>query len=157
MISKETSVVLHGSKSKSKFLSRLDICLFIHRVRWVSLFFYIYIPSDNCRTRYCIKSHLFPRVLGHGVEGATVLEPLNLSGIESVCKLDVKGLAAIGWVNNESNVLANSEFRGKNVNGIVGTDLVIVFGCGEGQRKHTLLLQVGLVLRGVSSCYVSNL
>lgn len=39
--------------------------------------------------------HLMCVLLGHGVQRATVLEPLNLALVESVRKLNVKGLAVL--------------------------------------------------------------
>lgn len=87
--------------------------------------------------------------LSHGVERAAVLEPLNLALVEGVRKLDVKGLAAIGRVNDQSHGLVNSKLSALEVDTVVGTNLVVVGWLGEGEGKHTLLLQVGLVLRAV--------
>lgn len=58
-------------------------------------------------------------VLGHGVEGTAVLEPLKLGLVESVIELDLKVLAVLG-VNDHSNGLANGKLGGKNI------DLVMV-------------------------------
>jgi hypothetical protein len=84
--------------------------------------------------------------LGHGVKSATVLEPLDLALVEGVRELDVERLAAIGGLDNESHGLVDSELSALEVDLVVGADLVVVGRVGEGKRKHTLLLQVGLVL-----------
>jgi len=85
-------------------------------------------------------------VLGHGVERGTVLEPLELRLVESVREGNVKGIAALCWVDSESHWLAYCKLSAENVNLVVRLDLVVVGGVGEGQRHHTLLLEVGLVL-----------
>ena len=58
-------------------------------------------------------------------------------------------LGAISVLHNESKVLARSE-RLKTVDGnlVAGLDLIVVGGVDKGQRKHALLLQVGLVDTG---------
>jgi hypothetical protein len=83
--------------------------------------------------------------LGHGVEGRAVVEPLDLTGVEGVGKGDVEGGGAIGGVDTESHGLADSELSAEKVDLVARLDLLVVFGVGEGQGKHTLLLQVGLV------------
>jgi hypothetical protein len=95
-------------------------------------------------------SHLLLSCLSHGVKRATVLEPLDLALVESVRQLDVEGLAAVGWVDNHGEGLLDSELSALEVNLVVGANLVVVGGVREGKRKHTLLLQVGLVLVHVS-------
>jgi hypothetical protein len=89
--------------------------------------------------------------LGHGVKSATVLEPLDLALVEGVRQLDVERLATVDGVDDEGHGLVNSELSNLEVDLVVGTDLVVVGGVGEDKRKHTLLLQVGLVLGGVSA------
>lgn len=86
---------------------------------------------------------------GHGVERRAVLEPLDLGLVEGVAQLNIVGLAILG-VDTEGHGLADSELSAHQVNRVGGLDLVVVGGVGEGQRKHTLLLQVGLVLVRVS-------
>lgn len=86
-------------------------------------------------------------MLGHGVQGRTVLEPLNLALVEGVVKLDIERLAILG-VDTESDGLTDSELSAHNVNLGIRGDAVIVSGVSEGERKHTLLLQVGLVDTG---------
>jgi hypothetical protein len=83
--------------------------------------------------------------LGHGVEGRAVVEPLDLTGIEGVGKGDVEGGGAIGGVDTEGHGLANGELGAEKVDLVAGLDLLVILGVGEGQGKHTLLLQVGLV------------
>lgn len=85
-------------------------------------------------------------MLGHGVKGAAVLEPLELGLVEGVGELDVEGLAAVLGVDAEGHWLADGELGAHEVKHILGLDLVVVGWVGEGKRKHTLLLQVGLVL-----------
>lgn len=52
-------------------------------------------------------------------------------------------------LGNEGQVLARSErFETKNVDLVGRLELVVVGGIGEGQGKHALLLQVGLVDTG---------
>ena len=84
-------------------------------------------------------------LLSHGVEGRAVLEPLDLALVEGVRELDVEGLVTVGGVNNQGDGLANSELGSLDVDLVVGADLLVVGGLREGQGKHTLLLQVGLV------------
>ena len=62
-------------------------------------------------------------------------------------ELDVEGLAILG-VDTESHGLADLKLGAEQVNLVIGLDLVIVGRLSEGQRKHTLLLQVGLVDTG---------
>jgi hypothetical protein len=83
--------------------------------------------------------------LGHGVEGRAVVEPLDLTGVEGVGEGDVVGGGAVGGVDAEGHGLANGELSAEKVDLVAGLDLLVVLGVGEGQRKHTLLLQVGLV------------
>jgi hypothetical protein len=89
--------------------------------------------------------------LGHGVERTAVLEPLDLALVEGVCELDVESLAAVGGVDDKSHGLANGELGALEVDLVGGANLVVIGRLGEGERKHTLLLQVGLVLALVSS------
>jgi hypothetical protein len=106
---------------------------------------HIFIPSGDCFL--CISSlavHLFGG-LGHGVKGRAVLEPLNLTLVEGVRERDVEGLAAISGVDNKGDGLANGELSALDVNTVVGANLLVVGGLREGEGKHTLLLQVGLV------------
>merc|ERR1719487_1488966 len=91
--------------------------------------------------------HLLLGGLGHGVEGRAVLEPLDLALVEGVRKLDLVRLAVLG-VNLHGHGLANGELSAEKVNLVIGVELVVVGGLGEGERKHTLLLQVGLVDTG---------
>jgi hypothetical protein len=90
-------------------------------------------------------AHLLLGVLGHGVKSATVLEPLDLTLVEGVRKLDVESLAAVGGVDGHSERLSGSELGAGEVNLVAGANLVVVGRVGESKRKHTLLLQVGLV------------
>ena len=84
-------------------------------------------------------------LLSHGVEGRAVLEPLDLALVEGVRELDVEGLVTVGRVDDQGDGLANSELGSLDVDLVVGADLLVVGGLREGQGKHTLLLQVGLV------------
>lgn len=53
---------------------------------------------------------------------------------------------AVRVLGNQSQVLARSEgLETLDVDLVVGSDLVVVSGVGEGQSEHALLLQVGLV------------
>lgn len=65
-------------------------------------------------------------------------------------KLDVEGLAILR-VNTEGDGLANGELSAEQVNGGVRRDPVVVGRVGKGQRKHSLLLEVGFVLETVST------
>jgi len=73
------------------------------------------------------------------------LEPLDLGLVEGVAEGDVEGLATGGGVDTEGDGLADSELGAQKVDLVLGLDLVVVGGVGEGEGKHTLLLQVGLV------------
>ena len=89
--------------------------------------------------------HLCLGGLGHGVEGRAVLEPLDLALVEGVRKLDLEGLTVLG-VDSHGHGLADGELSAEKVDLVVGLELVVVGRLREGKRKHTLLLQVGLVL-----------
>ena len=108
------------------------------------------IRSILSRKSYCHPcSSLTPLVLlGHGVKGRAVVEPLDLAGVEGVGEGDVEGGVAVGGVDAESHGLANLELGAEKVDLVVGLDLLVVLGVGEGEGKHTLLLQVGLVDTG---------
>lgn len=83
-------------------------------------------------------------LLGHGVESGTVLEPLNLGLVEGVREGDLESLT-VGGLDTESDGLANSKLSAEDVDLVIGVDPVVVGGVGEGERKHTLLLEVGLM------------
>ena len=93
----------------------------------------------------CLACMHLLAVLGHGVKGGTVLEPLDLALVKGVRELDVEGLVAVGRVDNECDGLADGELSSLDVDLVVGADLLVVGGFREGQGQHTLLLQVGLV------------
>ena len=86
-------------------------------------------------------------IASHGVEGGSILEPLNLGLVEGVAELDVEGGTTILGVDTEGHGLANLDLSAEEVDGVLGVDLLVVGGVGEGKGKHTLLLQVGLVLK----------
>jgi hypothetical protein len=82
---------------------------------------------------------------GHGVERASVLEPLELASVKGVRELAIPGRSIIG-MNLHRNGLADSQFGTHQVNLVVRVDLVVVGWVGECKREHPLLLQVGLML-----------
>lgn len=88
--------------------------------------------------------YLMTRFLGHGVEGRTVLEPLELLSIEGVLEDAVPGLA-VRRVNLHRHRLAHGNVGDMEVDLVVRRDLVVISGILKGQRQHALLLQVGLV------------
>lgn len=53
--------------------------------------------------------------LGHGVEGTTVLEPLDLGLVEGVLELNIVGLAILG-VDDHGDGLADSELGAEDIN-----------------------------------------
>lgn len=58
-------------------------------------------------------------------------------------------LGTVRVLSNQSEVLARGEaLETQDVDFVIRADLVIVGGVSEGQGKHTLLLQVGLVNTG---------
>lgn len=59
-------------------------------------------------------------------------------------KGNLEGLAILG-VDDHGHRLADSELSAEDVDLVIGLDLVVVGGVREGEGKHTLLLQVGLV------------
>lgn len=61
-----------------------------------------------------ISSFLLLR-LGHRVQRASVLKPLDLRLVEGVVQLDLEGLAILG-VDRHRKGLANGEFRAGKVN-----------------------------------------
>lgn len=96
-------------------------------------------------------------LLSHGVESASVLEPLDLTLVEGVRQRDLDRLAAIGGVDGEGNGLAGGKLGSSDANLVVGANLLVIGRITEGQRKHTLLLQVGLVLCRVSKAVLQIL
>ena len=81
----------------------------------------------------------------HQIQRASRLEPLDLALVEGVRERDVF-LSAVGVLDAEREVLAGREgLEAEDRNTVVGADLVVVGGVGEGEREHTLLLQVRLV------------
>lgn len=58
-------------------------------------------------------------MLGHGVQGTSVLEPLDLGLVEGVQKLDLEGFSILG-VNDHREGLANGKFCAEDVNLIIG-------------------------------------
>lgn len=54
-------------------------------------------------------------VLGHGVQGTAVLEPLDLASVEGVGQLDVERLAILG-LDDQGNGLAGLELGALDVN-----------------------------------------
>lgn len=63
--------------------------------------------------------------LGHGVQSATVLEPLDLRSVVSVGKLDLEGLAILG-VDPHGEGLANLELGAQKINlGLTVSNLYI--------------------------------
>ena len=85
------------------------------------------------------------RVLGHSVKSAAILEPFNLPLVKSVCKLSLPRSSVLG-VHLQRHWLANGELGAHEVNFVVRIDLIVIGRVGESERKHSLLLQVGLVL-----------
>jgi hypothetical protein len=85
------------------------------------------------------------RSFGHGVQGRSVLEPLDLGLVEGVGQLNVEGLTILG-VDTEGHGLANGKLSDQQVHLGIRWDAVVVGGVNEGKRKHTLLLKVGFVL-----------
>lgn len=65
-------------------------------------------------------------------------------------ELNIKALSVLG-VDLEGHWLANSDFRAHKINLVLGLNLVVVFWVDEGQRQHSLLLQVGFVDTGKAS------
>jgi hypothetical protein len=73
------------------------------------------------------------------------VEPLDLAGVEGVGQGNVEGGLAVGGVDAEGHGLADGKLCAEKVDLVVGLDLLVVLGVGEGEGKHTLLLKVGLV------------
>lgn len=79
------------------------------------------------------------------VKSAASLEPLDLALVEGVSERDLVN-GAVGVLGDQSQVLARGEgLETLDANLVLGGDLVVVGGVGEGQSEHALLLQVGLV------------
>src|SRR5271155_3328295 len=68
--------------------------------------------------------------LGHGIESATILEPPNLSLVESVRQGTIPRFTILG-MNLHCYWLTNREFRDQQVNFVVRIDLVVVGWVGE--------------------------
>ena len=93
---------------------------------------------------------LLGRLASHGVKSGSIVEPLELGLVEGVAQRNVVGSTVLG-VDTESHRLADSHLSAEEIDSVGGLDLVVVGGVREGQRKHTLLLQVGFVLEGKTS------
>lgn len=61
------------------------------------------------------KLFRFLVLLGHCVQGASVLEPLNLGLVEGLLKLDFEGATVLG-VDSHDKRLANGELSAGNIN-----------------------------------------
>lgn len=83
-------------------------------------------------------------LLGHGVQGASVLEPLNLGLVEGLQQLDLKG-AALLRVDNHGKGLSNGELGARNVNLQRALAFTILFYAGC-QGRGELTLSSGLIL-----------
>lgn len=68
-----------------------------------------------CSLLFCSKLFRFLVLLGHGVQGASVLEPLNLCLVESLLQLDFERLAVLG-VNSHDERLSNDKLSAGNIN-----------------------------------------
>lgn len=53
--------------------------------------------------------------LGHGVEGGTVLEPLDLGSVEGVGQRDLEGLVTVLGVDNHGDGLSDGELGGEDI------------------------------------------
>ena len=87
--------------------------------------------------------------LGHSVESATVLKPLDLGLVVGMRELGFPSLSILG-VDPQSHGLAYRKLSAEEVDLVFWVDLVVVGWVGESQRKHALFLQVRLVLWDVS-------
>ena len=83
--------------------------------------------------------------LCHLVECGTSLEPFDLAFIEGVVELDIEFVAVLGMYPHGDGV-SNAELSRKEIDTVIGFDLVVVGGIGECEGQHSLLLQVGFVL-----------
>ena len=88
---------------------------------------------------------LLGRLASHGVKSGSIVEPLELGLVEGVAQRNVVGSTVLG-VDTESHRLSDSHLSAEEIDSVGGLDLVVVGGVREGQRKHTLLLQVGFML-----------
>lgn len=93
--------------------------------------------------------NLLAGVLGHRVQGTSVLEPLYLRLVESMCELDVESTATLR-VDLERHRLAYCDLCAHEINLVLGLNLVVVCRVDKCERKHALLLEIGLVLVYVS-------
>lgn len=74
-----------------------------------------YAPSASFILSSLVNSRLCGGVLGHGVQGTAILEPLDLGLVEGVLELDLEVLALLR-VDDHSEGLANRQLSGKDVN-----------------------------------------
>lgn len=89
-------------------------------------------------------------VLRHHVKSTTVLEPTDLTLVEGMHKFDIKRRTILG-MNFKSHRLSDRKFCTHQVKPISGVNLIIIGRIVEGQGKHSLLLEIGLVLVPVSN------
>lgn len=82
----------------------------------------------------------------HGVQCATILEPLHLRLVEGVSELGFPSFPVL-WMYPQRHRLANGEFGAHEVDLVIRVDLFVVFRVDERQREHPLLLKVGFVLQ----------
>jgi hypothetical protein len=79
------------------------------------------------------------------VESRTSFEPGNLAFIEAMSELDLLRLSTL-MLKNKRQVLSRCEaLQALNIDMIVGLDLIVIGGVDKRERKHALLLEVGLV------------
>ncbi len=87
-------------------------------------------------------------ILAHHVEGAAVLEPLQLLLVVCVVHLELVGGAVLLLALDVQGLPGGEGGEAHNGDLVGGVDLVIVGRVVEGQAQHALLLQVGLVDAG---------
>ena len=70
-------------------------------------------PTDTLSACTPLVQYLFV-CLGHGIQRASVLEPLNLRGVEGMRKLDFKGRSILGMDPHRQR-FSNSQLSAQNV------------------------------------------
>lgn len=91
------------------------------------------------------SSALLASVLpAHRVQRTAISEPLKLALVESLIELGLPDLTILR-VHSHGDGLSHGKLGAHDVDLVLRLDSVVVFGIGEREGQHALLLQIGLV------------
>lgn len=147
-ISSNLSRTLQGKltheKGKKRYQSQLYTIPFIppsHRA---------FSSSSEFHSKFSLPSTRFRILSGHRVQCTPIFEPFNLCLVECMRKLRVPCRPVLR-VYSQRHGLPDLQLSTHKIQLVVRIDLVVVGRINKSQRKHTLFLEVGLVLNPVVS------